>query len=119
VVTELVVGVIGTLGGGVISLLASLLTLRSTHRSERDRWLADRDWEHATDLAPRAAGCLRPISLHSERDDSFRCGYPGLAQAPDGATPDAGRASAGIPGTTGGVCVRPALGKLDPASAHC
>jgi len=48
---DVLVAVIGALGGGVISLLASLLTLRSTHRAERERWLDDRDWEYATTLS--------------------------------------------------------------------
>lgn len=47
----LVVGIVGVLGGGLISMLTSLLTLRSSQRAERARWAADRRWEHASGLA--------------------------------------------------------------------
>jgi hypothetical protein len=47
----LVVGIAGVLGGGLISMLTSLLTLRSSQRAERERWTADRRWEHASALA--------------------------------------------------------------------
>jgi hypothetical protein len=46
----LYVGLVGALGGGLISMLTSLLTLRSSQRSERARWMADRRWEHASGL---------------------------------------------------------------------
>jgi hypothetical protein len=47
----LVVGIIGALGGGLISMLTSLLTLRSSHRAERTRWVDDRGWEHLSGLS--------------------------------------------------------------------
>jgi hypothetical protein len=46
----LYIGLVGALGGGLISLLTSMLTLRSSQRSERARWVADRRWEHASGL---------------------------------------------------------------------
>jgi hypothetical protein len=49
--TTLVIGIVGALGGGLISMLTSLLTLRSSQRAEHDRWAADRRWEHASGLA--------------------------------------------------------------------
>lgn len=47
----LVIGIVGVLGGGLISMLTSLLTLRSSQRAEHERWVADRRWEHASALA--------------------------------------------------------------------
>jgi hypothetical protein len=46
----LVVGIVGALAGGLVSMLTSLLTLRSSQRAERARWAADRRWEHASGL---------------------------------------------------------------------
>lgn len=46
----LVVGLLGALGGGLISMLTSALTLRSSHRAEQARWVADRRWEFASGL---------------------------------------------------------------------
>ncbi|UQX89279.1 hypothetical protein M6D93_04560 [Jatrophihabitans telluris] len=48
---DVIVGVAGALGGGVVASATSFLTLRATHRAERQRWIADREWEHATDVA--------------------------------------------------------------------
>lgn len=49
--SALVVGIIGALGGGLISMFTSLLTLRSSHRAERARWVDDRGWEHLSGLS--------------------------------------------------------------------
>ena len=46
----LYIGLVGALGGGLISMLTSVLTLRSSQHSERERWMADRQWEYATGL---------------------------------------------------------------------
>jgi hypothetical protein len=48
--SDVAIAVAGTLAGGLISLGSSLLTLRSTHRSERQKWLDDHHWEFSTDL---------------------------------------------------------------------
>ncbi len=44
-------GIVGARGGGLISMLTSLLTLRFSQRAERARWAADRRWKHASGLA--------------------------------------------------------------------
>lgn len=41
----------GALGGGLITMLTSLLTLRSSQRAEAARWQADHRWEYSTGLA--------------------------------------------------------------------
>ena len=48
--TALVVGIVGALGGGLISMLTSILTLRSSHRAEQARWSAERRWEYLSGL---------------------------------------------------------------------
>lgn len=49
--TDLIVGIVGALGGGLIASVTSIATLRSTRRADREQWIADRTWEHATEVA--------------------------------------------------------------------